>query len=61
VPRDAPNRKERAPRDSLNRKEVPTMADDPTKGKSPTWPNGEPQKVRDAYDKAVAAGKGKGK
>lgn len=26
------------------------MADQPTKGKSSTWPNGEPKSVRDAYD-----------
>ena len=23
----------------------------PTDGKSSTWPNGEPQKIRDAYDR----------
>ena len=23
----------------------------PTDGKSATWPNGEPQKIRDAYDR----------
>lgn len=29
------------------------MADDKpaTDGKSSTWPNGEPQKIRDAYDR----------
>lgn len=26
------------------------MADNPTKGKSNDWPNGEPKSVRDAYD-----------
>lgn len=26
------------------------MADQPTKDKSSTWPNGEPESVRDAYD-----------
>lgn len=25
------------------------MADKPTKGHPPTWPNGEPTSVRDAY------------
>jgi hypothetical protein len=34
------------------------MADKPTKGKSSTWPNGEPQSVRDAYD-AKQSGKAK--
>jgi len=32
------------------------MADNPTKGKSSTWPNGEPQKIRDAYDKQSGKG-----
>lgn len=26
------------------------MADNPTQGKSSTWPNGEPKSVRDAYE-----------
>lgn len=26
------------------------MADHPTQGKSPDWPDGEPSSVRDAYD-----------
>ena len=26
------------------------MADNPTQGKSSTWPGGEPKSVRDAYD-----------
>ncbi|GLZ05287.1 hypothetical protein Acsp03_27530 [Actinomadura sp. NBRC 104412] len=42
------------------RKEPPTMADDPTKGKSSDWPNGEPKSVRDAYDKQQS-GKSGGK
>lgn len=36
------------------------MADKASKDKSSTWPNGEPQSVRDAYDaKADKTGKGK--
>ena len=36
------------------------MADNAAKGKSSTWPKGEPQSVRDAYD-AKQAGKSGGK
>lgn len=32
------------------------MADDASKGKSSTWPDGEPKSVRDAYD-AMRSGK----
>jgi hypothetical protein len=40
------------------------MADGPTKDKlkdKSMWPDGEPRSVRDAYDKMVRAGKGRGK
>jgi hypothetical protein len=35
------------------------MADNATQGKSSTWPKGEPQSVRDAYDKSQAGKSGK--
>ena len=28
-----------------------------TDGKSPTWPNGEPQKIRDAWDRQQKGGR----
>ncbi|GAA4059987.1 hypothetical protein GCM10022214_10790 [Actinomadura miaoliensis] len=48
-PRDAHTAKHRRP-GALQQEGIPTMADNAAKGKSPTWPNGEPKSVRDAYD-----------
>lgn len=36
------------------------MADKATEGKSSTWPKGEPQSVRDAYDAAQGGKQGGG-
>ena len=35
------------------------MAEDASKGKSSTWPGGEPKSVRDAYDAQQAKKAGK--